>query len=417
MMILRIALLIGIIAGIEILFFSALRLLFRNKKQHYRIIKKLNIFLIALFILFCFVYTWYLFSLPTEYVRYRGFFLIFGIFYLIYFPKLIMGVGAMLYGVQFVIFAFLKWPFYAKSGFGNFLYRLQKQRFFVFFTLIYAMLIMGLIAYGMIWGKYKFTLEKVNIASERIPKAFNGFKIIHLSDTHLGSFANPAKIEKAIEIINSTNPDLVLFSGDMVNDQAIEAIPFIPYFQKIKTNYGGYSVLGNHDMGDYRRWYDDKAKQQNLQLLDSLQQTMGLQVLRNTQAVIHKDTDSIIIAGVDNWGLPPFKQYGNLQKALQHADSNACIILLSHDPTHWTAEVVPQTSVFLTLSGHTHGMQMGLKIGKWLWSPVKYIYPEFAGLYKKNNQYLYVNRGLGFIGYPGRFGMLPEITLITLKAN
>lgn len=417
MVILRIALLIGIIVGIELLFFWALRLLFLHKKSAYQILKKWNMFLIFSFIIFCIVYSWYLFSLSIEYERYRGFFLIFGLFYLIYFPKLLMGLAALLYGVQYLFFGLLKWPLTEETGIKHGIGLIQKQRFIVFLSLVIALFMMGLIAYGMIWGKYQYRLEHVNIVSERVPAAFHGLKIIHITDTHLGSLANPAKIEKAINIINSTKPDLILFTGDMVNDQAVEAIPFISYFKKIKSTYGGYSVLGNHDMGDYRRWYDDKAKQYNLQLLDSVQQAMGFRLLRNENTIIRKDNQSIIIAGVDNWGLPPFRQYGDLNKTLKNVDSNACIILLSHDPSHWTAEVLPKTSVFLTLSGHTHGMQMGLKIGKWIWSPVKYIYPHYAGLFQNDNQYLYVNRGLGFIGYPGRFGMLPEITLITLQTK
>ena len=208
---------------------------------------------------------------------------------------------------------------------------------------------------------------------------------------------------------------MLLFSGDMVNNEAVEAERFIDYFAAIQSPYGKFSVLGNHDMGDYRRWYTIEEKEANLLQLKDFQEKMGFDLLRNEHRFVTRGNDSIMIAGVDNWGLPPFHQLGDMDEALADYSDFPFILLLSHDPSHWTEVVVPESDIAITFSGHTHGFQAGIRSPWFQWSPVSVKYSNWNGLYSENGQMLYVNRGFGFIGFPGRMGMRPEITLLTLR--
>lgn len=270
--------------------------------------------------------------------------------------------------------------------------------------------------YGIFIGKYQYTLHPITISSDKIPVEFDNFKIIQISDVHIGSFRNnPAKLEKAIDLINEQNPDLILFTGDLVNNFSSEVEEFKSILQKLNAKYGTFSVLGNHDYGEYYQWKNSEDKLKNLEDLYKIEKEIGFDLLRNESRIIEKDSAKIAILGVENWGLPPFPAHGDLNKAIANTENISAKILLSHDPTHWTEQVKNKTDILLTLSGHTHGMQMGFEFGKFRWSPVKFKYPLWAGLYEENAQYLYVNRGLGFIGFSGRVGIWPEITVITLK--
>ncbi|HBF88187.1 MAG TPA: metallophosphoesterase [Bacteroidales bacterium] len=278
-----------------------------------------------------------------------------------------------------------------------------------FLTLVLAL-------YGIFFGKYQYTIHPITIQSNKIPKEFNDFKIVQISDLHIGSFRNnPSKLEKAIDLINAQKPDLILFTGDLVNNFASEVQEFKSILKKLSAKHGTYSVLGNHDYGEYYKWKSVDKKKKNLENLYKIEEEIGFNLLLNSSIIIEKDSAKIAILGVENWGLPPFPAHGDLNMALENIENIDAKILMSHDPTHWTEQVKEKTDILLTLSGHTHGMQMGFEFGRFRWSPVKFKYPLWAGLYEENNQYLYVNRGLGFIGFSGRVGIWPEITVITLK--
>lgn len=269
---------------------------------------------------------------------------------------------------------------------------------------------------GVIFGKYRHRVRKVKLKIKNLPKSFKGYKIVQISDMHSGSFFNPEKLKPAFDLINEQQPDLVLFTGDMVNNIAEEFIPFKELFASIKAKDGKLSVLGNHDYGEYVGWKSKEDKIKNIPNLIAHQKDAGFIVMRNQNRAIERNGEKIYILGVENWGLRPFPQYGDLDKALKGVPDDAVKILMSHDPTHFD-EVVKKHpgDIALTLSGHTHGMQFGLDLKNWRWSPVQYRYKKWADLYESEGKYLYVNRGFGVIGYPGRVGMLPEITLIELN--
>lgn len=268
---------------------------------------------------------------------------------------------------------------------------------------------------GITFGKYRHTVRRVKVKFANLPKSFKGYKIIQISDVHSGSFSDPGKLQHAIDLINEQNPDLVLFTGDMVNNVADEFKPFIPLFSKIKAKDGKFAVLGNHDYGDYVKWNSKDEQKKNLETLIEYERQAGFDMLRNENRIIEKDGEKIYILGVENWGLKPFPQYGDIDKALENVPQDATKILMSHDPTHFDYVVKKHPKdIHLTLSGHTHGMQFGLDLKNIKWSPVQYRYPKWADLYESEGKMLYVNRGFGVLGYPGRVGVLPEITLFEL---
>lgn len=270
--------------------------------------------------------------------------------------------------------------------------------------------------YGVWFGRYQFKTHHQVIEYENLPEEFNGFKIAQLSDMHLGTFDQLKRVKQGLNQLQNEKPDLILFTGDMVNNRAEEVVPFIDMMRKLEAPYGKFSVLGNHDYGEYVRWKSEHEKNDNLERLKGFQKQMGFNLLLNQQVKLNKNNASIYIAGVENWGTPPFPQFGVLEKAVEGRSSDDFIVLLSHDPTHWREKVISSPiEVDLTLSGHTHGMQFGIEIGKFKWSPVKYRYPDWAGLFTNKNSHLYVNRGFGNIGFPGRVGIWPEITIIELR--
>ncbi|WP_426474551.1 metallophosphoesterase [Chryseobacterium balustinum] len=268
---------------------------------------------------------------------------------------------------------------------------------------------------GITFGKYRHKVRRVKVKFANLPKSFKGYKVIQISDVHSGSFSDPSKLQHAIDLINEQDPDLVLFTGDMVNNVADEFKPFIPLFSKIKAKDGKFAVLGNHDYGDYVKWNSKDEQNKNLETLIGYQRQAGFDMLRNENRIIEKDGEKIYILGVENWGLKPFPQYGDIDKALENVPQDATKILMSHDPTHFDYVVKKHPKdIHLTLSGHTHGMQFGLDLKNIKWSPVQYRYPKWADLYESEGKMLYVNRGFGVLGYPGRVGVLPEITLFEL---
>lgn len=275
----------------------------------------------------------------------------------------------------------------------------------LFFSLLYG--------FG---NKYNYKLIKKKLALKGLPLAFKGFKIIHISDIHSGSLKDKAAVLKGIELIEKQNADIVLFTGDLVNDRATEMHDWMDVFGKIKAPHGVYSTLGNHDYGDYVKWDTAEEKKQNLEALKQVHNNLGWRLLMNENISIEKNEEKIKIVGIENWGAKArFPKYGKMDLAMQGVSKEDIVILMSHDPSHWEAEVIPKYShIQLTLSGHTHGMQFGLENPYFKWSPVQWVYKQWAGIYDNKDQQLYVNRGFGFLGYPGRVGILPEITLIEL---
>lgn len=292
----------------------------------------------------------------------------------------------------------------------------ERRKFISLLGIGLAGVLSVLVVDGIVFGKYRHRVRKVKIKIAGLPSNFKGYKIIQISDVHSGSFFHPEKLQKAIDLINEQKADLVLFTGDMVNNFASEFKPFIPLFSSIKSNDGKFSILGNHDYGDYAEWNSPTEKAQNMPDLIAFQKEAGFEMLRNEHRIIEKNGEKLYILGVENWGEKPFPQYGDLNKASSGIPANAAKILMSHDPTHFDAVVKKHpANVQLTLSGHTHGMQFGIDLKNVRWSPVQYRYKKWADLYESEGKLLYVNRGFGVIGFPGRVGIEPEITLFELS--
>lgn len=271
--------------------------------------------------------------------------------------------------------------------------------------------------YGMLKGAFDYTIHKTKVKIKNLPSGLEGLKIVQISDLHTGSFTSTEPLKKAVDIINGLNADIVLFTGDLVNNYSEEALMHINTLKEVKAKYGVYSVLGNHDYGDYVKWSSPEKKQENFDSMLSIHKEIGWKLLRNEKSTLNINGADLDILGVENWGRSlNFPKYGDLKKTI--ADSTANVrILMSHDPSHWEAEVLnSEKPIDLTLSGHTHGMQFGIEIPGFKWSPVQYVYKQWAGLYQNDKRnYLYVNRGLGFIGYAGRVGINPEISLLELE--
>jgi uncharacterized protein len=269
--------------------------------------------------------------------------------------------------------------------------------------------------YGIVKGKYDYRVHRHVLHFPDLPETFNGFTITQISDVHAGSFDNVAAVERGIRLINAQESDLFVFTGDLVNNTSAEFEPWKEAFSAIRAPYGQFSVLGNHDYGDYASWPSPEAKAENLRHLHRLQTEAGFRLLLDEHTIIEKDGQQIALVGIQNWG-KGFAQYGDLGKALRGVDPDAFKILLSHDPTHWEHQVKEHPQhIHLTLAGHTHGMQMGVEIPGFKWSPIKYRYPKWAGMYRENGRHLHINRGFGFLGFSGRVGILPEITVIELR--
>ena len=262
---------------------------------------------------------------------------------------------------------------------------------------------------------YRFKVHHSKIRTEHLSKETGRIKIVHISDLHLGSFNFRYHIlERAVRIINHLKPDLILFTGDLVNNFAWELKGWSEVLQKLEATHGKYAVLGNHDYGDYSNWKTEKLKEKNFESIKYFYRKIGFRLLLNESETLAFKNSDLGVIGVENWGNPPFPQHGDLKKALDGLPKTDLNILLSHDPTHWAEEVVHETDIFLTLSGHTHGMQAGVNLKNKQWSPIKYKYKHWAGLHQEGTQYLNVNRGLGWLGFPGRLGMRPEISFIEI---
>ncbi len=314
----------------------------------------------------------------------------------------------------FRVFQYLFQKLFA-TGSGHFP---SRRKFVSMIALGVAAIPFGGILYGMFKGKYNFKVLNYQLTFEDLPSAFNGIKVLQISDIHSGSFDNKNKVEYGIDLINQQQADLVVFTGDLVNNLATEMDDWIESFSKIKAKHGVYSILGNHDYGDYHNWESQTAKQNNFDNLIRVHEQLGWKLLRNENDFIEINHQKLHIVGVENWGKGGFKQAGDIDKASKGIEKSDFKILLSHDPSHWDEIVKTHPKHFqLTLSGHTHGMQFGIEIPGWIkWSPVQYRYRQWAGLYNNENRALNVNRGFGYLAYPGRIGIWPEISVIELKS-
>ena len=292
-----------------------------------------------------------------------------------------------------------------------------RRRFISLVALGISSLPFGALLYGMYRGKYQYRVMQYDMEFPDLPEGFHNYTITQISDIHSGSFDNREKVAYGVSLINEQKSDVILFTGDMVNNKTTEMLPWVSLFSTLHAPDGKFSILGNHDYGDYISWDTEEEKAQNLEDLKSLQQEMGFDLLLNENRYLHRGGDRIALIGVENWGRGGFKKAGDLDKATRGVGPEDFKILLSHDPSHWEDRVIHHpTHYHLTLSGHTHGMQFGIEIPGWVkWSPVKWRYKYWAGIYEELGQFINVNRGFGFLGYPGRVGIWPEITVIRLR--
>lgn len=295
---------------------------------------------------------------------------------------------------------------------------LNRSGFIIKAGLIIASIPFFSLIYGMAFNAYNYKIRRIRLILSDLPASFDGFKIVQVSDIHTGSFLSKEPLAHAVNLINDQKPDVVFFTGDLVNYNHTEAIIYVDTLKKIEAKNGVFSIFGNHDYGDYYKWKNPAEKENDIQELKNIHSQLGWKLLWDEHHDIEQGGEKITVIGVQNCSAHGFSNYGSLEKATKDINYSPVNILLSHDPSHWRKEVLHKyPNVNLTLSGHTHGMQFGVEIPGFKWSPVQYLYKEWAGLYQEKNQYLYVNRGLGFIGYPGRVGILPEITVIELKKN
>jgi predicted MPP superfamily phosphohydrolase len=290
-----------------------------------------------------------------------------------------------------------------------------RRQFMVDSAILIAAVPFTAFLYAMLKGKYDYRLHRETLFFDDLPEAFDGFTITQLSDIHSGSFDNRSAVQRGIRLAQAQKSDLFVFTGDLVNNVAWEIEPYIEDFRQLRAPYGQYSILGNHDYGDYIKWDTVEAKDANLEQLKVQHRALGYRLLLDEHVMLEKDGQRIALLGVQNWGRG-FIQLGDIEKALEGIDPGAFKILLSHDPTHWEEKIrFHPTTIHLTLAGHTHGAQFGIETDKLRWSPVQYRYLDWAGLAKEKDRYLYVNRGFGFLAFSGRLGIWPEITVITLK--
>lgn len=337
-----------------------------------------------------------------------------GLFLTLYIPKIVVMV--IMFGEDILRVPQAVFQYFTEGKNSEGSYMPSRRVFVSKLALGIAAIPFASFLYGMYKGRYNFKVLKYTLHFEDLPEAFDGYRITQISDLHVGSFDNKEKVEYAIDLINQQESDTILFTGDMVNNRAEEMLPWKESFSKLKAKDGMFSILGNHDYGDYVRWDSDELKAKNLNELQGIQKDIGFDLLRNESRFIEKNGERIAIVGVENWG-KGFKQKGDLKKATETIEANDFKILMSHDPSHWEYQVIDDHYHYhLTLSGHTHGMQFGIEIPGWIkWSPVKWRYKYWAGIYEEKNQLINVNRGFGVLAFPGRVGIWPEITVIELK--
>lgn len=337
---------------------------------------------------------------PKVQKRYFNFF---GLFILFYIPKLIFIVFSL---AEHVI------TFIA----GLFCPETLSMRVISGVGIGISVILFVLILYGILIGRFHYKVERITLPHKDIPEDFDGLKLVHISDLHIGSWAgHKNKLKKAVKRINKENPDVITFTGDLFNIIYQEIEGFEEILKRLQAREGKLATLGNHDYGDYIHWNSVSEKEMNFKKIKESYRKLGFRLLCNEAVTFTRDHSRIAFIGVENWGLPPFHQYGDIELAMSQLDGSSFSVLLSHDPSHWREQVLGAHDIQLTLSGHTHGMQFGIYTRNMKWSPSRLKYKEWGGLYRLKDQFLYVNKGLGYIGFPGRIGIRPEITVLTLK--
>ena len=401
---------------LDLYVFKAIVLSLRNKKTSLLVKRSIYIiyWLTTVFFLALFAYLFR--NKPNQYdlEYYEKIFLWLAISLTVYFPKLFIIFFHFIDDVVHLFKKLIKRPENKLSEKKE--NSISRKTFITQTGIVLAAIPFAGSIYGILKGRFDFHVINTHLSFANLPGVFDGFKILQISDFHIGSFiGNYNEVEQIVELINQQQADLVVFTGDIVNNLAKEIDEFVPLLASINAKYGKYAILGNHDYGDYTKWESEQQKIVNHQSLKNNLSNSGFKLLLNEHTEIRIANSSINLIGVENWGHPPFPKYGDLKVATQNADMTKFNILLSHDPSHWDAKVLGKTNIDLTLSGHTHGMQFGIDIPGFKWSPIQYKYPRWAGLYKQNNQYLYVNRGIGYIGLATRIGIRPEIAVIKLS--
>lgn len=294
--------------------------------------------------------------------------------------------------------------------------KIPRSEFLAKAAVITATIPFAAMTYGIISGAHDYRIRRRSIYLPNLPKTFDGIRIGQISDIHAGSFFSKTSVKGGIEMFMNEKPDLIFFTGDLVNNETSEVGEYVDLFSRLKAPLGVFSVTGNHDYGDYKSWVSASAKQRNFQDLIEAHRALGFDLLMNENRIIQKGGDKLAILGIENWGAGRFAKYGKLDQAYRGSEEAAVKLLLSHDPSHWDAQVRPNyPDIDIAFAGHTHGFQFGVEIGDFKWSPSQYVYKQWAGIYQEGSQYLYVNRGFGYIGYPGRVGIPPELTIIELK--
>jgi predicted MPP superfamily phosphohydrolase len=402
-----------LIALVEYYSYSTIRFATRNLKVNYKTI------IITSYILLCVL--WYSIFLFFPQIRtndfnktFRNIIISFSMGFLL--MKVVMASVLLIDDLRRLVTSVIS-LFYSSSKIpAKVINGMSRADFMYSLSLLLGGTFFATMLYGMS-NRYKYKIRNVSIKFPTLPPSFNGLKIVQISDVHSGSFSNIEAVQLGIDMINAQKPDVVFFTGDLVNNKADEMTNYISVFKKINAPMGVFSIFGNHDYGDYITWESEDAKQQNLQDLKNIHGELGWRLLLNEHITLEKNNEKIAVIGVENIASKGrFHSYGDMQKAYTGSEQYPFKILLSHDPSHWDGEVNKNyKDVNLTLAGHTHGMQFGIEIPGFIkWSPVKYMYKRWAGLYTEGEQHIYVNRGFGFLGYPGRVGILPEISVITL---
>lgn len=415
---LRIALLCGIVLALDWYFFQALAPVLRNLTPTKRtVITALYWCLTAIavgIILLPLV-------LPYQHLPHFIRTYLFSFFIILGISKLIGSVFLLLGdGVRLGQWAWLKGSSLFASGVSadTETVSFSRKQFFSNLALVAAALPFTSFLYGMVRGAYNYKVHRVRVKLPKLPKEFEGFRIVHLSDIHIGSFSSSDPLERAFALANAQKPDVIFFTGDLVNNLASEAAPHLETLKKLSAPHGVFSTIGNHDYGDYVQWDNKEAKQANFENLKKTHGLVGWKLLMNEHHVIEVGGAKLAVIGIENWGAAMnFPKRGDLKRAYSGAETHSVKLLLSHDPSHWDAQVRKEyRDIDITFAGHTHGAQFGIEIPGFRWSPVQYFYKQWAGLYRDGEQYLYVNRGLGFLGYPGRVGISPEITVMELHS-
>jgi uncharacterized protein len=400
---------------IDLYAFVALSAILKEQSYLVRVIPSIVFWLVTVAFIVTFLLVFRIDTGNRNPASLSGAFLMIGVFILLYFPKLVFltfrGAEDIIWAGSYVAKIFAR--LFTGADLSTVRLGILSKT-----GLMISILPFIAVLWGMVFGRFHYQVEQVEIRFKNLPDALNGITLVQISDAHLGSMhGKEKKFDRVVKIINDLKPDLIFFTGDLVNNFTEEAYTFEKEFASMQARYGKFSILGNHDYGEYWDWKSDRERLENMQRLYEVHQKMGFTLLLNAWDTVSINHEKLAIIGVENWGLPPFKQYGDLDKAMKGIPDSLFKILLSHDPTHWDAKVIDKTDIPLTLSGHTHGMQFGVRLGKFRWSPSKYIYKRWMGIYQDKDQILYVNRGLGFLGFPGRIGLRPEITYITLRKS